>query len=124
MKVDIYAGKRILYKSDKQWRAGEIMPDPPQVTDKGLFLVVGSPKEYVEVNDLFLDAIPLEEYYKNDPDIFMTKEKYMDFIESEDFIRGAETAYVSDGEYIYYPINKFNRNWLEKQPFSYVVRVR
>jgi len=125
MKIDIRAGKHVLYKQNKQWRAGVLLPAAARVDENGLYVMVGEPdgfEESVELNDLFLDAVPLDDYYKRDSDIFMTKEEYIDFIESDDFIKGAETAYISDGDYIYYPISKYNRAWLEKQPFDYVVR--
>ena len=53
---------------------------------------------------------------------FCAKEEYIELIESEDFDRQSESAYVSDGEYGYYPVSKFTKNWLEKQPFDYIIR--
>ena len=52
----------------------------------------------------------------------MTKEDYINFIKSEEFERAQENAYFTDGEYIYYPVSKFSKSWIEKQPFNYIVR--
>lgn len=135
MELDIREGKRVLYKHDNQWRVGALIEvNNTKLTEKGLYLSI-IPYEFLgkdqanvlyfhdaEINDIFLDAQPVEEYWKQYSDLFMTKEEYMNFIEQEDFVRAAEYAYVSDGEYYYYPVSKFTRNWLEKQPFNYIVR--
>ena len=52
----------------------------------------------------------------------MNKEQYIQWIESEEFERNLEHAYVSDGEYVYYPVSKYNKTWIEKQPFEFIVR--
>lgn len=136
MKLNIHSGKRVLYKHNKQWCVGKLAATPyPTLNEKGLFLFI-IPQEYMElpeeevpyvhdaeINDIFLDGIQLTEYDKSNSDMFMTKEQYEELIEDEDFIAAVETAYVSDGEYYYYPISKFNRVWLEKQPFDYVMRM-
>ncbi len=125
MELNIHAGKHVLYKLDNQWTPG-ILEGTAQLNEKGLFLLIEDSNGNVydrEINDIFLDAMPVEDYWKDYDDIFLTKEAYADVIESEDFIKNAETAYVSDGEYYYYKVNKFTRNWLEKQPFNYIVRL-
>lgn len=134
MELDIHEGKRVLYKQDGHWKIGVLVEaHSTYMNDKGLFVSVVSP-EYIqtwqdhvqhdiEINDLFLDAEPVEDYWHDYKDIFMTKEEYINFIESEDFVKASEQAYVSDGEYYYYPISKYNKNWIEKQPFDYVVRM-
>ena len=43
-------------------------------------------------------------------------------IELDDFEKNLESAWVSDGEYYYYPVTKFNENWIRKQPFEYIMR--
>lgn len=126
MELDIKAGKRVLYKVNNQWVPGTLLWGVGSLNEKGLFLPVEDSNGKVidkEINELFLDAIPMDESWKDYSDIFMTKDEYGDFIESEDFIKNAEQAYVSDGEYYYYKVNKFTRNWLEKQPFDYIVRL-
>ena len=128
MELDIHAGKRILYKFNGKWNVGELAQASAYV-DKGLFLPVIKKKDLyknlehimVEINDIFLEAEPVEDWMRT-YEYIMTKEEYMDFIESEDFERSTESSYVSDGEYYYYPVSKFTRNWLMKQPFDYIVR--
>jgi hypothetical protein len=133
MELDIHEGKRVLYKHNGQWEVGELTEaHNTKLTNKGLYLSI-IPKEFIgqdalylhdaEINDIFLDATPVEDYWRDYKDIFMTKEDYLTFIESEDFVKASEQAYVSDGEYYYYPISKYTKNWIEKQPFEYVVRM-
>ena len=44
------------------------------------------------------------------------------WIYGEDFDKNIEHAYVSDGEYYYYNVNKYSEQWLNKQPFDFIVR--
>jgi len=137
MELDIRAGKRILYKKNKNnWHVGELAQKPATLTSDGLFLPVypqevfyqihstgyaGEEAEYiyVDVKDIFLDAVEVEDWMKTG---LLTKEEYIKIIESEDFEKNLEHAWVSDGEYIYYPISKYNKTWIEKQPFNYIIR--
>lgn len=131
MKIDIRAGKRVLYKHQNKWCIGELIEGEARLTNKGLYLFI-LPEEFfgrepsychdAEINDIYFDAVELSELEKRNTEMFMTKEKYIEFVESEDFIAGIEHAWVSDGEYYYYPVNKFNKIWLEKQPFKYIIR--
>ena len=75
----------------------------------------------VEINDLFLEAVPVEDWMAQ-YGYLMPKEKYIEFIQSEDFDKNIEHAYVSDGEYYYYNVNKYSEQWLNKQPFDFIVR--
>lgn len=130
--LDICEGKRVLYKHKGQWCVGKLTEaHNTKLTEDGLFLSI-IPREFfstddipylhdAEINDIFLDAFEILDYFK-DSEYLMTKEDYIALIESEDFDRRFETAYVSDGEYGYYPISKFTKNWLMKQPFDYVIR--
>lgn len=133
MAMKIYVGKRVLYKHNGQWEVGTISKRNPEITHRGLYLFL-VPKEFMElkdentpfvhdaeINDIFLDALPVEDWMKEYNNL-MTKEDYIKLIESENFEKAIEVAFVSDGEYYYYPISKFTRAWLEKQPFEYVVR--
>lgn len=131
MEFNIHAGQRVLYKQNGQWRVGELAQANAFV-DKGLFLPVIPEENFytsmeytmVEINDIFFDAKPVKDFWKDYSDIFMIKEDYIQMIEEdEEFEKAIEEAYVSDGEYYYYKINKFNRAWLTKQPFDYVVRL-
>lgn len=140
MELNIRAGMRVLYKkNNSNWLVGEIAEGNAAVNEHGLYIPIWAEKELeavhsksytwdepdctlININDIFFDAIKLEDWIKNYPDYFMTKENYIKFIENEDFDKHIEHAWLSDGEYYYYPINKYNRMWLEKQPFNYVVR--
>lgn len=135
MELNIRAGMRVLYKHDNKWNIGELAySQNTVVNEKGLFLYI-IPKEFIgmpekdipylhdaEINDIFFEAHIVDEAWK-DYNILLKKDEYIKIIEEEEsFIKSIEKAYVSDGEYYYYPITKFNRTWLEKQPFDYVVR--
>ena len=135
MELNIRAGMRVLYKHDGKWNVGELADSQSAVVnEKGLFLYI-IPKDFIgmpykdipylhdaEINDIFLEAHIVDESWK-DYNILLKKDEYIKIIEEEEsFIKSIEKAYVSDGEYYYYPITKFNRTWLEKQPFDYVVR--
>ena len=123
MKINIHAGQRVLYKLNGQWNAGNLVESDAKVRDNGLFLFVVSDEEqkYVEINDIFLDAEPVEDWMR-EYGYLMTKEDYINHIQSEEFDKNNEIGYVSDGEYYYYPVGAYNKNWLMKQPFDYIVR--
>ena len=130
MDINIRAKMRVLYKNDNRgWRVGEIMKGNAEISELGLFLPI-IPKDaqaeeeihWAEIKNIFFDAFKIEDWAKDYHDYFMSKKDYIKFIESDDFNRQLENAYVSDGEYGYYPITKFTKNWLEKQPFDFVVR--
>lgn len=127
MELDIRAGKRVLYKHCGQWAVGTLEESNAQsLTGVGLFLrIIPKDEENIvhiaEINEIFFDTHPVEDWMKQYHNL-MTKEEYIKFIDSEDFERNTEEAWVSDGEYYYYPITKFTANWIMKQPFDYVVR--
>lgn len=130
--INIHAGQRVLYKHNGQWNVGKLTNHmPPELTEKGLFVFV-IPRDYMdaeevpylhdtEINNLYLDAKPVEDWMAEYHQL-ITMDEYVEFVNSEDFDKNAEDAYVSDGEYYYYSINKFTESWLRKQPFAYVVR--
>lgn len=128
MELDIHAGKRVLYKANGKWNVGELAQANAYVV-KGLFLpVIEKENLYkntnyimVEINDIFLESKPVEDWMRQ-YGYLMTKEEYIKHIQSEDFDKNTEVGYVSDGEYYYYSINKYSEQWLNKQPFDYVVR--
>jgi len=131
MNLRIRAGKRILYKQgNSNWLIGDIAHGTAEVNELGLYIPVvpkgKTPEEeidFVEIDQTYIDAEPLDVRYKEYSDLFMTKEDYIKLIEGDEEFRAAvEHAYVSDGEYIYYRLTKFNRQYIEKQPFDYVVR--
>ncbi len=129
MELNIRAGKRVLYKANGKWNVGELAQANAYV-DKGLFLpVIEKENLYkhmkyimVEINDLFLESKPVEDWMRQ-YGYLMTKEEYIKHIQSENFDKNTEVGYVSDGEYYYYSINKYSELWLNKQPFDYVVRI-
>ena len=138
MKIDIRAGKRVLYKDGGSgWLVGIIDHKDAEINEQGIWLPI-IPKQfinmdaedvpyiqYAEINNVFLEAEKVDDYIKDYSDIFMTKEEYIKIVEEDEtFVKAIEQAYVSDGEYYYYPITKFTRTWIEKQPFEYVVRFK
>ena len=140
MDFNIRAGMRVLYKhNNSNWLVGEIKSGAALIDEQGLFLPIWTKDgidnnvslgdynedEYTvmaNINDIFFDAFKLEDWIKDYPKYFMTKEEYLKFLDTDDFERGLENAWVSDGEYGYYPVSKYNRTWIEKQPFKYIVR--
>jgi len=131
MKLDIHAGKRVLYKNGNSgWLVGTLQETKSaEVNEQGVWLPVipkdtDSKKEihWAEINNIFLEAFPLDDWVKDYPQYYMTKKEYIVFMESEDFERARETAYFTDGEFIYFPVSKYSKNWIEKQPFDYIVR--
>ena len=129
MTLDIYAGKHVLYKNGNSgWLVGTLQETKSaEVNEQGIWLPV-IPKNtedevhWAEINNIFLEAFPLNDWIKDYPQYFMTKEDYIKLTQEEDFDRQRENAYVSDGEYIYYPVSKYSKSWIEKQPFDYIVR--
>lgn len=128
MEINIRADMRVLYKQgNSNWMVGTIHKGTAEVNEQGIWIPIvpldtEDELHYAEINNLFLDVVPLENWHKQYKEYFMTKEEYIKFMESEDFDKHNENAYVSDGEYVYYRINKFSENWINKQPFDYVVR--
>lgn len=131
MTLDIYAGKHVLYKNGNSgWLVGTLQETKSaEVNEQGVWLPV-IPKgtdakeeiHWAEINNIFLEAFPLDDWVKDYPRYFMTKENYIILTEDEDFDRAREEAYFTDGEYVYYPVSKFSKSWIEKQPFEYIVR--
>lgn len=131
MDFNIHADMRVLYKNGNSgWLVGTLQKTKvAEVNEQGVWLPV-IPKgmnaeeeiHWAEINNIFLEAFPLDDWVKDYPQYFMTKEDYIKFIESDDFDKQLENAWVSDGEYGYYPISKFSKSWIEKQPFEYIVR--
>lgn len=125
MEINIHAGMRILYKQgSSNWLIGTIMKGNAEVNEQGIYIPI-IPKDctdeihYAEINQIFTDAAEVPDWMK---DSLLTKEEYVKVTQEEDFHRSTEVAWVSDGEYYYYPISKFSENWIMKQPFDYVLR--
>jgi len=130
MDFNIRAGMRVLYKQgNSNWMIGTIHNGNAEINKQGLWIPIvpiGTTWEdeihYSEINQIFWDAFKLDDWIKDYPKYFMSKEDYIKFIESDEFDKRLENACVSDGEYGYYPVSKYSRQWLEKQPFDYIIR--
>lgn len=127
MELNIRAGMRVLYKQgSSNWMVGDIIQGNAEINEQGIWLPI-IPKgktadeevHYAEINQIFLDAIPLDNWMK---ERLIKKEDYIKIIDNDDFDKHLENAWVSDGEYYYYPISKYNEIWINKQPFDYVIR--
>ena len=130
MEINIRAGQRVLYKDGKSgWLVGIIDNGDAEVNEQGLWLPIiplrfadMEPEDipyiqYAEINNVFFDGHPLESWMRP-----IDKAEYIKFIQSEDFEKNLENAWVCDGEYYYYPVSKYNETWLNKQPFNYILR--
>lgn len=122
MNKSIHADMRVLYKKNGQWNVGTLQEGKALINDRGLFLPIVDEESEVVFTDIFFDAFEIDPYIKDYKEYFMTKEEYIEYIQGDDFDRHHENAYVSDGEYGYYPVSCYTKNWLEKQPFDYIVR--
>ena len=108
MELNIRAGMRVLYKHNNQWEVGVLTEaHNTRLTEKGLYLSI-IPKEFIgmpendvpyihdaEINDIFLDAFPIDDWIKDYSQYFMTKEDYIKFIDNEDFDKRLEKYYVA-----------------------------
>lgn len=126
MEFNIRAGMRVLYKQgNSNWMVGTIMTGLAEINEQGLWIPIIPLKSeedeihYAEINQIFLDAMPLDNWMK---ERLIKKEDYIKIINSDDFDKHLENAWVSDGDYYYYPISKYNEIWINKQPFDYVIR--
>ena len=123
MDINLRAGQRVLYKKNGGWKVGILPPGNLNLTTEGLFANVFDVNDQhvekgVNVNSLYLNGFELEDWMK-DPDYCLTKQKFIELLNSESVY--IEKAFVSDGEYAYYPINTFRDSWINKQPFDYVI---
>ena len=131
----IHSGLRVLYKENNSgWQVGVIARGNAEVNEQGIWIPVIPIKfatlepddipyvQYTELHNLFTDSFTFDDWIKTQKEYFMTKEDYIKFISDENFDRQHENAFVSDGEYGYYPVSKFSKSWIEKQPFEYIIR--
>ena len=132
METKIRAGQRVLYKDGNSgWLVGIIDNGNAEVNEQGVWIPIVPLRfadmaredvpyiQYAEITTLFTEGQPMEEWMKS---ALMTKQEYIKVINSEDFERALENAWVSDGEYYYYPVSTYTENWINKQPFSYILR--
>ena len=125
MDLNIRAGMRVLYKQgNSNWLIGTIIVGSAEVNNNGLYIPI-KPKDsddelnYAEINQIFLDAVKLDDWMK---DNLIRKEDYVKIIQQEDFEKNLENAWFSDGEYYYYPVSKFSESWIMRQSLDYVIR--
>ena len=132
METKIRAGQRVLYKDGNSgWLVGIIDNGNAEVNEQGVWIPIVPLRfadmaredvpyiQYAEITTLFTEGQPMEEWMKS---ALMTKQEYIEVINSEDFERALENAWVSDGEYYYYPVSTYTEKWINKQPFDYIVR--
>lgn len=132
METKIRAGQRILYKDGNSgWLVGIVDRGNAEVNEQGIWIPIIPLRftnmeredipyiQYAEMNTIFTEGQPVDEWMKS---ALLTKEEYIKIIESEDFERALENAWVSDGEYYYYPVSTYTKKWIIKQPFSYILR--
>ena len=127
METKIHTGMRVLYKQGgNNWLVGTIYRGSAEINEQGIWIPI-IPKgltweeqiDYAEINNIFTDASKVEDWMKSS---LMSKEDYIKVLDDDDFHKSTEVAWVSDGEYYYYPISKFSETWIMKQPFDYVLR--
>lgn len=121
---DIYSGMRVLFKNGYGWKVGELQA--ANLDAKGLsFSVIdinGNEITEIDASNIFFNARVLDGWEKDlENGIVMYKEDFIKDIEEGNVTKADGDAYISDGEYQYYPIAIWTANWLNKQPFDYVV---
>ena len=132
METKIRAGQRVLYKDGNSgWLVGIIDNGNAEVNEQGIWVPIVPLRfadmaredvpyiQYAELNNLFTEGQPVDDWMKS---ALLTKEDYIRIINSEDFERALEEAWVSDGEYYYYPVSTYTEKWINKQPFTYIMR--
>jgi len=132
METRIRAGQRILYKDGNSgWLVGIVDRGNAEINEQGIWIPIiplhftNMEREdipyiqYAEMNTIFTEGQPVEDWMKP---ALLTKEDYIKIIDSEDFERALENAWVSDGEYYYYPVSTYTEKWISKQPFNYILR--
>ena len=132
METKIRAGQRVLYKDGNSgWLVGIVDTGNAEVNELGVWIPIVPLRfadmvredvpyiQYAELNTIFTEGQPVDDWMKSS---LLTKEDYIKIIESEDFERAIENAWVSDGEYYYYPVSTYTEKWINKQPFNYILR--
>jgi hypothetical protein len=115
---DIYKGMRVLFKKNHGWQIGELYS--AKLDDNLTFSVIdinGDEITDITGDNIFFNTRVLDEW---EQDYVYNKEDFLQRYEDGEFSPTTHTAWVSDGEYVYYRVDKWNKNWLSKQPLSYV----
>jgi len=132
METKIRAGQRVLYKDGNSgWLVGIVDNGNAEVNEQGVWIPIVPLRfadmaredvpyiQYAEMSTLFTEGQPVEDWMKP---YLIEKEDYIRIINSDDFERALENAWVSDGEYYYYPVSTYTEKWIDKQPFNYIMR--
>lgn len=132
METKIRAGQRVLYKDGNSgWLVGIVDTGNAEINEQGLWIPIIPLRfadmaredvpyiQYAEMSTLFTEGQPLESWMQP---TLLDKADYIKIINDEEFERALESAWVSDGEYYYYPVSTFTEKWINKQPFSYILR--
>ena len=128
MEFNIRADKRVLYKyGNSGWLVGTVYKTRnAEVNEQGIWIPIVpigiDPEEeihWAEIHNIFTDGAELESWMH---DYLIPKEEYIKITQEDEFERNLERAWVSDGEYYYYQVAKFNEGWIRKQPFEYILR--
>lgn len=126
MGFNAYAGQRVLYKtSEHGWRAGNLVD--AGLEENGLYFNIHDIKDdkydvSTSIDNIFFETRQLEDW-ELDPEYgtLISKEEFIEDIKENRVIAAEGTAYMSDGKYQYYAVPRLNENWLNKQPFDYVI---
>ena len=130
METNIRAGQRVLYKDGgSSWLVGIVDRGNAEVNEQGVWIPIIPLQftsmaredvpyiQHAEIGNLFTDSHPVEEWMNK-----FTKEEYIQFMKEDGFEKAIESAWVSDGEYYYYPVSTYTEKWINKQPFNYIIR--
>lgn len=132
MDINIRAGRRVLYKDGNSgWLVGIVDTGNAEVNEQGVWIPIIPLRfadmaredvpyiQYAELNTIFTESQPVEDWMKP---YLIKKDDYIKIIDADDFERALEEAWVSDGEYYYYPVSTYTEKWIDKQPFTYIMR--
>lgn len=121
MDIKLKAGLRVLYKKNGNWKAGVLQPGTVDLTSEGLYVNIFDVTDQhlekrVNANTLYLNCTELEDWMKDS--CLLSKADFLAAMEEQTFCAG--DAFVSDGEYAYYPVSKYHEAWINKQPFDFI----
>lgn len=119
METNIYKGQRVLFKAIGGWQAGTL--DSTVLNADGLYFnIINLNNETVQVRieNIFFNARILEDW---EEDYLYNVEDFFQKIADGDITSQTHSAWMSDGEYAYYSVAKWSRNWINKQPFKYIL---
>lgn len=117
----IYRGMRVLFKEGHGWEVGEL--NAAELGEFELtFSVVdidGNEHKNIQADKIFFNSRYLELWEQQN--CLYTKEEFILCIKAEQLSAATHNAWMSDGEYVYYSVGRWNENWINKQPLEYVL---